>query len=115
MAMKLSLPPLSPGKDVADYPLFSGNVSRWLWRIYSQRLTSAGRWFALVTALFVGYGGTSLQLQGYVLSAYATALWWIALAAMLAYRPKVRLTARMASRVCAGEVLPVDLEVEQLG
>jgi len=115
MAIKLSLPPLSPGKDPADYPLFSGNISRWIWRIYSQRLTSVGRWFALATALFVGYGGTSLQLQGYVLSAYATALWWVALAAMLVYKPHVNLVAKCSTRICAGEMLPVDIEVEQLG
>ena len=113
--MKLSLPPLSPGKDPADYPLFSGNISRWIWRIYSQRLTSMGRWFALVTAVFVMYGGVSLQLQGYVLSAYASALWWVALGAMVVYRPRVRLTARSATRLCAGEILAVDVEVEQLG
>ena len=53
MAMRIPLPPLSPAKDHSDYPLFTGNISRWLWRIYSQRLTGAGRWFALATALFV--------------------------------------------------------------
>jgi uncharacterized protein (DUF58 family) len=115
MAMRIPLPPLSPAKDHSDYPLFTGNISRWLWRIYSQRLTGAGRWFAVATALFVGYGGTSLQLQGFVLSAYASALWWVALLAMAVYRPRVRLVARSATRVCAGETLHVDVEVEQLG
>lgn len=115
MALKLSLPPISPGKDAPDHPLISGNISRWAWRIYSQRLTAVGRWFALATALFVGYGGTSLQLQGYVLSAYASAIWWVALLGMAVYRPRVRLAARCSSRVCAGEILHVDVEVEQLG
>jgi uncharacterized protein (DUF58 family) len=114
MAINLSLPSLSPGKDPAEYPLFSGNISRWLWRIYSQRLTTAGRWFALATALFVSYGGASLQLQGYVLATYAGALWWIALGAMMLYRPRVRLTATSSTRLCAGETLTVDLEIEQL-
>ena len=115
MAMRVSLPSLSPSKDPAQYPLFGGKISRWLWRIYAQRLTTAGRWFALVTALFVLYGGASLQLQGYVLAGYAGALWTVAIAAMLFYRPKVRLTARLASRVYVGQTLSLEVEVEQLG
>jgi uncharacterized protein (DUF58 family) len=90
-------------------------VSRYLWRIYAQRLTVAGRWLLLATAVFVGYGGTSLQLQGYVLATYAVALWFVAGVAMLMYRPRVKLTVQMSSRVCAGETLPVDLEIEQRG
>ena len=112
---KLSLPPLSPAKDIAEYPLFKGHISRWLWRVYAQRLTPAGRWFAVATAVFLAYGGASLQLQGYVVAAYAVALWVVAAAALLLYRPRVRLTAHLAERVCAGETLPIDVEVEQLG
>jgi uncharacterized protein (DUF58 family) len=114
MSKRLSAPPFSPAKDPAQYPLFTGAISRWVWRIYTQRLTPAGRWFAVATALFIAYGGASIQLQGYVLGLYASTLWAVAIGAMLLYRPRVRLTARMATRVCAGETLPVDLEVEQL-
>lgn len=109
------MPPLSPTKDPAQYALFSGAISRWMYRIFAQRLTTAGRWFVAVTLVFVAYGGASLQLQGYVLAGYAVALWVVAGGGMLFYRPKVRLTVRMAGRVCAGETLPVDLEVEQVG
>ena len=115
MAAKLFLPPLSPSKDHAGYPLLSGGISRWLWRVYSQRLTTAGRWLLLATAVFVGYGGTSLQLQGYMLAGYAAALWLVAGVAMYLYKPRVALTAHLCDRVCAGETLPIDIDLEQRG
>src|ERR1700722_7601359 len=98
--MELRMPPLAPSKDVAQYPLFTSGVSRWIWRIYAQRLTAAGRWFLLATALFSLYGGISLSLQGYVPSGYAAVIWTVAAGAMLCYRPKVALTARLPERVC---------------
>src|SRR3954451_10392646 len=115
MRDKLAFPPLSPAKDPAGYPLFQGEISRWIWRMYSQRLTSAGRWFALVTALFGAYGGASLQIQGYVLAAYAQAIWFVAFLALLLYRPRVSLRAQLAPRVSVGQTLPVDVEIEQQG
>src|SRR4051812_15889042 len=114
MPARLAPPPFSPAKDPAQYPLFTGAISRWIWRVLTQRLTPAGRWFAGATVLFLAYGGASIQLQGYVLAIYAVALWCVAGVALLVYRPRVRLTARMADRVCAGETCPVDLEIEQL-
>ncbi len=115
MPLRASLPPLSPTKDPYNYPAFKGSVSRWIWRIYTQRLTPAGRWFALATVCFIGYGGTSLQLQGHVLAAYATVIWGIAIGALLVYRPRVKLEARLAERVCAGEIVPVEITITQLG
>ena len=56
------LPSLSPSKNV-EHPLFAGGISRWAWRTYVQRFTPAGRWFALISSVFVWYGGWSLQLQ----------------------------------------------------
>src|SRR4051794_18538713 len=114
MPTRFPAPSFSPAKDPAQYPLFTRGVSRWVWRIYTQRLPPSGRWFGFATALFIAYGGASIQLQGYVLGLYASALWAVAALAMLLYRPRVRLVARMASRVCAGETLSVDLDVEQL-
>jgi len=113
MARRLSLPPLSPTKNLADNTILQGSISRWLWRVYTQRFTAGGRWFALATAIFVAYGGASLQVQGYVLAGYAAAIWWVAMAAMLLYRPRVAITARSSSRVCAGETIAVDVEIEQ--
>lgn len=95
--------------------MFKGELTRWIWRIYTQRLTPAGRWFVLATAIFASYGGASLQIQGYVLASYVAALWWVAAAAMLVYRPRVRLMARLADRASVGDTMPVDLEIEQLG
>src|SRR5437660_736249 len=115
MPSSMTFPPLSPAKDPASYPLFQGEISRWIWRLLTQRLTPAGRWFALATALFGAYGGASLQLQGYVLAAYAQAIWLVALLAMLLYRPRVLLRAEMAPRVSVGETLPIDVEIEQQG
>jgi uncharacterized protein (DUF58 family) len=105
---------MGPSKDVSDYPLFTSGVSRWLWRIYAQRLTSAGRWFLLATAIFSIYGGISLQLQGYVPSGYVIVIWFVAAAGMLLYRPRVKLTVHMADRVCAGELIEVNVAVQQL-
>src|SRR4029450_562756 len=110
---RLSLPPLSPSKNLPDDTILQGGISRWLWRIYTQRFTPAGRWFALGAAVFVAYGGATLQVQGYVLAGYAAAIWLVAMAAMILYRPRVALTARSSVRVCAGETIPVDVEVEQ--
>jgi uncharacterized protein (DUF58 family) len=42
-------------------------------------------------------------------------VWWIALIAVALYRPLVKLSATMSSRISVDEVLPVDVEIEQLG
>jgi uncharacterized protein (DUF58 family) len=108
-------PSMSPAKDPADYPLFKGKISQGVWRIFTQRLTPAGRWFAMATILLASYGGaSSLQLQGYIPASYLLAVWVIAIALMLARRPRATLKARHASRICAGQVLPIDLEIKQL-
>src|SRR3974377_2499519 len=109
------LPSLSAAKDPADFPVFQGKISQWLWRLYTHRLTQAGRWFAVVTVIFISYGGASLQLQGYVLASYAGTLWAVALIASLFYRPKVKLSATLAQRPSVGQTLPVDVEIEQIG
>jgi uncharacterized protein (DUF58 family) len=115
MSSKTLLPSLSPAKNPADFPLFKGGVSRAVWRLYTQRLTPAGRWFAVATAVFASYGGASnFLIQTYVPAGYVTAIWWIALLALLFYRPRVKLTARLAERTSVGETMPIDIEVTQL-
>ena len=109
-----TFPSLSPSK-ITKHPLLSGGISRWFWRFYTQRLTPAGRWMALISGMFVAYGGASLQLQGFVLAGYVSAIWFIAGLAMLFYRPRASLRIMMANRVCAGEKLPIDLDVQQRG
>jgi uncharacterized protein (DUF58 family) len=108
-------PPLAPTKDIGDYLFLRGLVSRWLWRIYVQRFTSAGRWFLLVSFIFIAYGGASLQLQAYVTAIYILGIWIVAVAAMLAYRPRTNLSSSMPARIRAGETLSVDVRVEQRG
>jgi uncharacterized protein (DUF58 family) len=108
-------PPLAPTKDIGDYLFLRGAVSRWLWRIYVQRFTTAGRWFLLVSFIFIAYGGASLQLQAYVTAIYILAMWIIAVVALLGYRPRTRLMSSMPSRIRAGETLSIDVSVEQLG
>ena len=108
-------PPLAPSKDIGDHLFLRGGVSRWLWRIYTQRFTSAGRWFLLVSLIFIMYGGASLQLQAYVTAIYILAIWMVAVAGVLAYRPRVRISSSSPPRICAGETLSIDVRVEQLG
>ncbi len=111
MSTDVPLPPTSPANDPRDYPMFKGGLSRWAWRIYFQRLTTSGRWFALISMGFVSYSGASLQLQGYVAGAYAAAVWGVAWVAMLFARPKVTAVVRSAERVCAGELLAFNVEL----
>ena len=113
--MKLDWPSFSPSKDVTEHPMLHTGTARLAWLILTQRLTAAGRWFAIPTLIFGTYGGISLQIQGYIVFSYFFAFWAIAAAAMLALRPKVRLKALMAPRICAGQTLPIDVEIEQLG
>ena len=105
----------SRSADYGDQTLFRSATFRWLWRIYCHRLTSAGRWFLWPSIIFTMYGGVSLRLQGYLVWSYIFGLWAAALLAMWLLRPRVRLTAWQAGRICAGEVLPVDIELEQTG
>ncbi|HEX5323257.1 MAG TPA: DUF58 domain-containing protein [Capsulimonadaceae bacterium] len=108
-------PSFASTKDIEYHPYLRGSISRWLWRFYMYRLTRSGRWFLWLTAAFAVYGSTSLQLQVYVPFTYAFGLWFVALIAALAGAPRVRLTARHADRVSAGDTLPVDIEVSRRG
>jgi uncharacterized protein (DUF58 family) len=112
--LTFDLPTLSPTKDL-QHPMLQGGISRWIWRTMIQRLTVGGRWFLLITFVFTGYAGASLQLQGFVPFAYAMGIWIVAVAAMLLYRPRVNLRAVHSPRICVGQTLPVEIEIEQLG
>lgn len=113
--MQLDFPSFSPCKDPAELPSLKTGTARFFWRIFTQHLTEAGRWFALPTGVFGVYGALSMMIQGYVVFCYLFALWMLAIIGMFIFRPRVRLTAIYAPRVCAGETMPVDIEVEQLG
>ena len=109
------LPPLSGTKDFAEYPLLRSIILRSAWRFFTQRLSEGGRWFLIFTGICAGYGTSSLELQGYVPLSYVAPIWILAGLWALCLRPRVALRARHAERVCCGEVLPVELEVEQTG
>ncbi len=105
----------SPARDIDNPPVMSSSLLRWIWRVYVQRLTRAGRWFFWPSGIFIGYGFASLQIQGYIPSSYVAGLWLVALVCARLFRPKVHVRAEHVDRVCAGQTLPVDVEVEQLG
>jgi uncharacterized protein (DUF58 family) len=94
--------------------MFTGGVSRMVWRIYTQRLTPVGRWFALLSAGFFSYAGASLQLQGFVPAVYAALIWVVAILAMALWIPRVRVRVvgpGGENRVVAGELMGMEVEV----
>jgi len=102
-------------QDIEANPLFKGLLSRWLWRFITHRMTRAGRWFFWPTLALMLVGSLSLEWQPYLLFLYAAALWLVALLVTVCLPPRVSLRAHHAERVCAGEVLPVEVIIEQQG
>lgn len=88
---------------------------RWVFELYTERFTQAGRWFLWPTIAFLSFTSTSPQLPVYVASCYAAGIWVVAFVGLWLFRPRVAVRARHADRACAGEVVPVDVEVEQEG
>lgn len=110
------LPPFSPAKDPADYPLFKGEISRWVWRTWTQRLTAPGRWFAAATIALLSYGGaSSLTLQSFVPAVYVSCIWGIAFLLVIFRPPRVKLSANVGDRAGKGHEMHVDVQVQQLG
>lgn len=102
-------------KELEGHPLFRSSIIRWGWGLWTQWFSEGGRWFLLLSALCFGYGTSSLELQAYIPVLYIGVLWLLALAAALLARPRVALRAQHAQRVCTGELLPVELEIEHRG
>lgn len=113
--MLSTLPSFAGTEEIYPESIFRSFVVRCVWRLYTQRLTQAGRWFLWPTLIFTSYGSTSLFLQAFAFFAYAFGLWAAAFLCMWLWRPRVLCQARHAERVCAGETLPVEIEVEQQG
>jgi uncharacterized protein (DUF58 family) len=107
-----AVPLFSPTKEVRG---LGRGTARWLWQLYVYRLTKAGRWFFWPTLSFIICTSMSLQRQSYVVLCYVAALWLVALSLAVLCKPRWRLKARHAGRVCAGEVLPVEISAEALG
>ncbi|BDI33143.1 hypothetical protein CCAX7_51940 [Capsulimonas corticalis] len=118
MHLNDEIPPLSDfpsTKDIAQHPLFRGEISRFLWRLLTLRLSKTGRWFVAATIIFTGYGAVSLELQSYVLFCYAIGLWLAAAVYVALSRPQVTIQAKHPERVCVGETVSVDVTVTQTG
>lgn len=114
------LPPFNPHplhstKEIRGHPFFRGAISRWLWRLYTHRMTRPSRWFAGMTLTFALYGATSLDLQVFVPFTYAMSIWVVAWVWTALRPPRVVLTVHQPSRVEAGAVLPVTVTVQTLG
>ncbi len=104
--------PLHSTKEIRGHPFFRGAISRWLWRLGTYRLTRPGRWFGGMTMAFALYGATSLDLQVFVPFTYTVSVWILALCWAQLRPPRVALAVQQPSRVEAGMVLPVTLEVQ---
>ena len=109
--LKPGFPPASGAHDAAYFlPVNSGGLAG-PWRLWNERFTSAGRWmFIAGGALFIS-GVNSLELQNYVPLLYVACFWICAVIAWLLVRPKLSFIARHTGRICAGETLPVELEI----
>ncbi len=109
------LPRLSPAHELPNTSIFRSKVLRFLWGVWSRRLSIGGRYFFLASGLFFGYGATSLEFQAFVPLAYAFVVWLFAFLAMIFEKPRATLRATHASRVAAGETLKIDIEIEGKG
>lgn len=118
LSLTSTIPPMADfpsTKDISYHPLFRGMISKYVWKLLTVTITRTGRWFLAATLLFGAAASISLQVQPYVLLAYAFGIWFIATSFHLCSRPRVKLTARHSDRVCVGETLPVDVEVVHTG
>lgn len=113
--MTPGLPPASPAHDPAySRPVNAAGLAG-PWRWWNEAFTTGGRWFlAASIALFMS-GVNSLELQAYVPLLYVICFWLVAGALWFTARPKGALRAQHAERICAGETLPVELEVTNGG
>lgn len=102
-------------KDITLHPYYQGRAGQWVWRFYHFRFTRVGRWFLGATTMifFVIALYWSLGTQILTLAIYTLGLW---LVSAIAFFPvPVRVRARHAERVTAGETLQTELTVEHVG
>ena len=108
-----SAPTFADTKELETQAFFRSAMLRWFWQLYTQRLTVSGRWFLWSSLLFASYGATSLEsVQAFVPFSYALSFWVLAFFGALIFKPRLVLTTRHADRICAGEILQVDVEAE---
>ena len=88
---------------------------RWIWHFYTLRLTQAGRWLLWPTVGYFAFTSASFQYQSFVPLSYFIVFWVVAAFVAVIRRPAVRAEVRHATRVWAGEFLPVEVSIEQTG
>ncbi len=101
--------PLSSTRK-ASRALWNNALLQALGNWYLERFTRAGRWLLGATLVFGLSGASSLELQFYPAFLYAASLWFLA-ALLSRRRPRVALQTRYATRISAGETLPVEIEI----
>lgn len=112
LSSDIILPSFSGTKEIRG---IRSRPLRWVWHVYTARLTTAGRWFLWPSIGFLAYTSASLDFQSFVPLSYAAGLWLIALLTAFFVRPRAVLRAAHAERICAGETLLVDAEIEHQG
>lgn len=108
-------PSLTGTHEAAHYTVLNQTGLAGAWRFYTERFTGPGRWFIWATIAFHLSGFNALELQAHVPMLYAITLWGTALLGLIWARPRVSLKAQHAERVCAGETLPVEVNVTHRG
>lgn len=106
-----------PGtRDIRGNPYYRGQLSKGVWRFLTHRLTRPGHWFLILwMTLGLVAGITVMEIQTYIPFVYATIFLFMAQIAVYFNKPRIRLTARHADRVFAGETLTVEVDVTQEG
>jgi uncharacterized protein (DUF58 family) len=109
------VPRFSPAHEPPATGIFHSRIVSWLWKLWTNRLSTGGRYFLLATALFGFFGLASLELQAMIPLAYSIIVWVLAYVAMFLEKPRVSLTAHHSERIAAGAELLVEVEITQLG
>jgi uncharacterized protein (DUF58 family) len=104
-------PPPSPHHDGRYWAYINKTGLVKTWHFWAHGLTPVGRWLVGASLAFFSVGSTSLDLQVFVPLCYVAALWFLALLVRGRARPRVEFSARLATRVGAGEPLPVAVSV----
>jgi len=87
-----------------------------MWRFYTTGVTQAGRWFIGLTLLLMLYAAATWPVvPAYIPFAYSLGIGVVAAIVAQIWKPKVTLKAHYSDRVTAGSVLPIWVEVEQVG
>ncbi len=102
---------LSTTKELGGPLLSRTKLLPILVRFYLIRMTRAGKWFFWPCVVIASYSSFSLNYQGYVAFSYCAALWIVAFAGLVLFRPRLKVQVSQPVRVCAGETFDVHFEV----